>query len=126
MGFPFKTYNMELISSSFDRAFFPSEQLTEIQRVNQRLADELRRQMDDVVIEGLERKGFEFKHRGEMEIFIRERCHCEDNIAFKQRIYFVDKEPFLFYDYSADPNLKFDHDDNKVMISASAGKYRYL
>lgn len=66
-----------------------------------RLHDNLNKQLEDVVIEGLKRKGFEFKHPIELETFIKERCRCEDNVDLKERVYYVDNTPFFLHNYKS-------------------------
>ena len=61
--------------------------------------DDFKNQFGDYVIEGLKRKGFEFKHPLDLEAFVKERCRCEDNIDIKERVYFVDDIPFFLYNY---------------------------
>ena len=43
-----------------------------------RLSSELNKKLEDYIIEGLKRKGFEFKNRLELETFIKNNCRCED------------------------------------------------
>lgn len=106
--------------------FLASDVSMEIHRTNRMIAVALAKQMDDVFIEGLRLKGFEFMGRHEVETFVRKRCRCEDNIELKQRMYYVDDAPFLFYDYSMGAELKWEQTKRQVMVSADFGRYRFV
>jgi hypothetical protein len=90
-----------------------------------RLHDDLNRQLEDSVIEGLKRKGFEFKHKLELETFVKERCRCEDNVDLKERVYYVDNIPFFLHNYKSEMTnpITFDWD---VKMCTNYGFYAYL
>jgi len=106
--------------------FICSEISMEIHRTNKMIADTMAKQMDDVFIEGLRLKGFEFRDRHEVETFIQKRCRCEDNIELKHRMYYVDDSPFLFYDYSMGAELKLEKTERQLVVSADFGRYRFV
>ena len=54
--------------------------------VTSRLFSELQTKLEDYIIEGLKRKGFEFENRTDLEEFIKTRCECKDNIYFKEEL----------------------------------------
>ncbi|SOU89466.1 hypothetical protein TNO010_400041 [Tenacibaculum finnmarkense genomovar ulcerans] len=91
-----------------------------------RLSNDLNKQLEDYVIEGLKRKGFELKNRVELEAFIKERCRCEDNISLKEKVYYVDNTPFLFHNYKSEPLQMPSITDSEYKISANLGTYAYL
>lgn len=51
--------------------------------------------LDQIMIEGLRKVGFEFKKEFELIEFIKINCHCEDNPIIGQKTYFVNEIPFL-------------------------------
>jgi len=78
------------------------------------------------IIEGLRRKGFEFKHNIELKRFIKERCRCEDNTNLKEKVYYVDNKPFFLYNYKSEPLQENLTTDKEFKITANLGKYAYL
>jgi hypothetical protein len=91
-----------------------------------RLSNDLNKQLEDYVIEGLKRKGFEFKHKIELEAFIKERCRCEDNIDLKERVYYVDNIPFFLHNYESEPLQMPSITDREYKITANLGTYAFL
>lgn len=91
-----------------------------------RLYDDLNRQLENSFIEGLKRKGFEFKNKLELETFIKERCRCADYIKLKKRVYYVDDVPFFLHNYKIEINNdpRKTGDPNKVV--GSLGTFAYL
>jgi len=70
-----------------------------VRNVADRIFNDLNNKLDNVIIEALRHKGFEFEHRIKLEYFIKERCRCEDNIDLKERVYYVDNVPFFLHNY---------------------------
>lgn len=93
--------------------------------VTSRLFSELQTKLEDYIIEGLKRKGFEFENRTDLEEFIKTRCECKDNINFKERIYYADNIPFFLHKYEIiyEP---ITQDNNGIKMSANYGSYAYL
>jgi len=91
-----------------------------------RLSNNLSKQLDDYVIEGLKRKGFEFKHKNELEAFVKERCRCEDNVDLKERVYYVDDIPFFLHNYKSEPLQMPSITDREYKLTANLGTYAYL
>ena len=89
------------------------------------ILNDLSFKFDKLIIEGLKRKGFEFKHKLELEAFIKERCRCEDNVDLKKRTYYIDNIPFFLHDYNIEP---IDHikTNDGYTITANLGTYTYL
>lgn len=96
------------------------------QYLNEKMQVELTRKIDDVCVEGLRRKGFEFNNPMEIEAFIKERCRCEDNIHFKERVYYVDETPFLLHKYEIKMDFDMSVTERKTIMTGSAGEYVYL
>ena len=93
--------------------------------VTSRIFSELQTKLEDYIIEGLKRKGFEFENRTDLEEFIKTRCECKDNIYFKERIYYADNIPFFLHKYEIiyEP---ITEDNNGIKMSANYGSYAYL
>lgn len=89
------------------------------------LMEKLNKQVEDVFIEGLKRKGFEFENRLDLETFLKQYVRCEDNESLKERIYFVKNRPFLLYYYKVNvetPKVQ----DYSASVAVSGGHYAYL
>lgn len=92
----------------------------------ERFASLLNKQLEDYMIEGLKRKGFEFKNRTEFENFIKSNCRCEDRTDIKQRTYFVNDIPFFLHCYEMEMDLNQIQTDMELKVSANYGRYAYL
>ncbi len=91
-----------------------------------RLSSQLNKKLEDYMIEGLKRKGFEFENRMELENFIKSNCRCEDIIDIKQRTYFVNDIPFFLHCYEIEMDLNPIQTDMEFKMSANYGSYAYL
>ena len=90
------------------------------------ISNQLIKKLDDYIIEGLKRKGYEFNNRIELENFIRLNCRCEDKTDIKERIYYVNDIPFFIHYYQIDLDLiPIDH-EGEIKLSANYGQYVYL
>jgi hypothetical protein len=91
-----------------------------------RVTNDLINNLESYFIEGLKRKGFEFKHKIGLEEFVRERCRCEDNVDSKEKVYYVDNIPFFLHNYKSEllnmPSIK----DREFKITVNLGSYSYL
>lgn len=94
--------------------------------VTHRISLELNRKLENNIIEGLKRKGFEFKTRIELGNFLKTNCRCEDNVEVKERVYFVNDIPFFLHRYKANSESKLINDDGSIKMSASCGYFGYL
>ena len=92
-----------------------------------RLSSELNQQLENYMIEGLKRKGFEFENRMELENFIKSNCRCEDITHLKQRTYFVNEIPLFLHCYEIKMDLyPITNDIGEVKMSANYGYFAYL
>ena len=101
----------------------PQKQTLLIADVIGRLSSQLEKQLEDYMIEGLKRKGFEFENRMELESFIKSNCRCEDRTGIKQRTYFVNNIPFFLHCYEIEMDLNPIQTDRGVKMSANYGRY---
>jgi len=90
-----------------------------------RLFSEINKKLEDYMIEGLKRKGFEFENRLELENFIKNNCRCEDRPHIKERIYFANDIPFFLHKYEIEMTNPITL-DREAKISANYGSYAYL
>ncbi len=81
-----------------------------------RISNELNKQLENLIIEGLKRKGFEFKHRIELEAFVKERCRYEDNVDLKEKFYYEDNR-------RKGRDWTIELKKNKYIIFPSTNKY---
>ena len=68
--------SIKLNTAAFENIDLPNYDI--IDDVIDRISSELNKKFEDYIIEGLKRKGFEFKNRLELETFIKNNCRCED------------------------------------------------
>jgi len=104
----------------------PQNSALNIADVIGRLSSQLNKQLEDYMIEGLKRKGFEFENRIELENFIKSNCRCEDRTDIKQRTYFANDIPFFLHCYEIEIDLNPITTDRGVKMSANYGRYAYL
>jgi len=93
--------------------------------VIQEIAKVLSNKFDDLIVEGLNRKVFEFKNILEAESFIKENCKCEHYSDEHRRVFYVKNEPFLLHDYKIEMS-DIDLNNGFPKINASYGSYAYL
>ena len=114
----------EINTANFKNMELPNYDI--IHDVIGRISNDLNKQLEDSVVEGLKRKGFEFKHKIELEAFVKERCRCEDNVDLKERVYYVDDIPFFLHNYKSeiitDPSIKGD----TYKVVGELGTFAYL
>jgi hypothetical protein len=93
--------------------------------LNLMIINSLNNKLDDLFVEGLKRKGFEFSNKIELMEFIKSNCRCEDNIVLQQRTYFVNDIPFFLhcYEFIFEP---ITEDNNGIKMNANYGRYVYL
>ena len=91
-----------------------------------RLSSELNKKLEDIMIEGLKLKGFEFKNKIELENFIQAHCRCEDNVDLKERTYFVNDIPFFLHKYEMEMDTLPFYEEGKYSMTANYGRYAYL
>jgi len=82
--------------------------------------------IDSYFKEGLERKGYNFKNKKELENFVTCNCKYEDFSESKQKIYFVNNNPFLMIDYNIDITPIIEDKKGNITIKGSCGSYSYL
>ena len=91
------------------------------------IADRLKTEIENLFIEGLKRKGFEFENMIELENFIKSNCKYEDKTDIKQRTYFVNNIPFFLHCYEIDMDLtQTFNDKGEIKLSSNYGKYAFL
>lgn len=89
------------------------------------LTEGLCNKFDDVFLEALSKKGFEFKNRKETEEFIKENVTCIDNLQEKQKVFYVNGVPFLLHEYKSVLS-EVVIINNCPTIKGEYGSYAYL
>lgn len=86
-------------------------------------SNELIKKFDDLIIEGLKRKGFEFNNKSDLIDFTIQNVRCEDNVDLQEKIYYVNDIPFFLHVYKIDFNPTITE---PFVFTASYGSYRFL
>jgi hypothetical protein len=94
--------------------------------VHEVFADNIIPQVDEYMIEGLKRKGFEFKTKRYLVNFLKSNCKTEDRHDIKQRTYFVNDIPFLLHRYHDEKYYAPIETDSGFEITAPCGSFSYL
>lgn len=81
-------------------------------------------QMEFMFIQGLSQKGFEFKHKYQLEQFIKEHCSSTDNLTFKVKTYYVGNIPFLKHYYGM--STEIIHSERSITMSVDYGSYSFI
>ncbi len=90
------------------------------QKLQERIIDGYFKKIDELIIEGLKRKGYIFESREERRDFLKRHGESFNSIDIKSTTYFIKKEPFLeIYNEEID----FNFEDFKI---SAITKYRYL
>ena len=100
-----------------------SVQSLAVKELSSRLVDKI----DAVCIEGLKRKGFEFKKKSDLENFLQTNCRCEYNKSTEEKVYFVNDIPFLLH--KLENKIDFTTDalyEKSIKLVATCGSYSYL
>lgn len=79
--------------------------------------------LDNLIIEGLKLKGFEFDNRIELMQFISDRVTCHDRQYLQEKTYLIDNIPFFFHKYGCD--FRDTIKDNNT-FTAYFGEYKFL
>lgn len=93
-------------------------------QITEEVSRQLAQKTDEIFIEGLRRKGYEFKDRESLEQFVGEHCTCEDWAPKQQKTYFVKGKPFLFHSYGIE--IELPEEGDTFNIKATNGKFAYL
>lgn len=123
--FDYSSINGEWFDNMKDTFNFRN-QPTILEIITENMYADITKQMDNVCIEGLKRKGFEFKNIIELKSFMKSNCKYEDRVHVKQRIYFVNDIPFLIHYYEFVQKVDFSTTKRSVSLSTNCGSYAYL
>lgn len=83
-------------------------------------------QLTSLIIKGLEKKGFKFKTRKEIESFISENCTINENPIGNKTIYYVNSKPFLVVNKAAQPIFTEVNEDQEVEVKGNLGEYSFI
>lgn len=90
------------------------------------LISELYENLNNLLIEGLKKKGFEFNNKLDLQIFIKQNIRIEDYQAKHERIYFVNDIPFFIHFYKNNCLPSKTELERGFSITADLGTYAYL
>ena len=87
------------------------------------LAQDLHKELENLVIKGLEWKGYTFTNTEELKSFVATYCKVVTDVS-GNRTYFVKNEPFFYHR----PNLEVytETKNNTVIMTANNGSYSFL
>lgn len=76
----------------------------------QKFSNKISEKIDEIILEGLKLKGFEFEHKIELIDFIKTNCNCIILEGEEEsKYFFVNNDPFLILQFNNDlSNLTFD------------------
>ena len=126
MGLDIKKIELEPIKQQAPEI----EGLAELQEINsnitKQISDEILKQFNQAIVEGLKRKGFNFHgDRKKLIRFIENRCHVEENEIQKRRIYYVNNIAFLVWDYNQEISQDIDPETGEITITGTWGEFSF-
>lgn len=89
-------------------------------------SDQLSVKLDEVIIEGLKRKGFEFYNKHDITHFIKERCESKVFLELKQKVFYVDGNPFLLHHYGDSGFNIIPTEGIGVRATVCLGRFEFL
>lgn len=96
-----------------------------IEEITNKICQGLANKFDELFIEGLKRKGFEFESIDNAYDFINKRVMKSYDTELKADIYFVDNIPFFLHKQEAIYSPVLEH-ENEIKITATFGEYKFL
>lgn len=94
-----------------------------MEKYTEQILKSLSQKFDDLILQGLKLKGYNFDDMADATKFIKENCSCADDLLNQQKTYYVKEIPFLLYDYKM--NIEVDYSDNAT-FTGYYGKYAFL
>lgn len=81
--------------------------------------------IDEILIEALKVKGFEFEDKSSLENFLKTKCKSISNVEEKTITLYVDETPFLMYDFN--PIIEpVDMENNSITFRSTFAGYKFL
>ncbi|UII79985.1 hypothetical protein [Flagellimonas sp. CMM7] len=101
---------------------------TYTEHLTSEICQSMNSKIEELVLEGLKRKGFEFDDKLSLEKFVTTRCRVEDNKEFQEKTYFVDNTPFFLHKYRLTSNqgLGIGFKGHTITLEADWGTYMFL
>lgn len=103
-----------------------------VQQLINNITKDLNKKIEDIIKEGLKRKGYEFADDTDLLIFIKKNCRCEEikliSANQKEKRYYVKDIPFLLFRTESENNIMSSLIDSNgtLKVSANYGYYKYL
>ena len=80
--------------------------------------------IDEIITEGLRRKGFEFEDKKELIKFVQRHCECVHGVLAKTKTYYANGEAFLIWEENYE--ITQSYQDGNIIFHADCGKYEYV
>lgn len=87
------------------------------------LVSKLNDKLDQAFIVGLEKKGYYFDTKLQLEEFIKTKCRAEVCAHMKEKVFFVDDKPFMKWSYDIKLEMGYP---TEYKATAEMGSYVYL
>ena len=98
---------------------------TLIGRINKEVSREHDERIYKMITTGLEKKGFYFSNKIDLEGFIERNCSVKDIPSIEKRIYYVYGTPFLGQSYNTEL-ITETKEDGSVTIKVELGFYYFI
>lgn len=86
------------------------------------ITENISNKFDDIFLQGLSKKGYNFINKQQATLFVIENCFCAKSLETNQTTYYVKNEPFLLYVEKNEISVK----DNPLSITGVMGYYYFL
>ena len=103
--------------------------ITDILRLqNEKLTRCISDNLYHIIEEALKRKGYKFKDRYELKTFVERHCRGEHNPHVREKVFFVNNEPFLLHKYNDFPTAVINTEiiEGEFRVAIDAGEFYYL
>jgi hypothetical protein len=92
--------------------------------LSNRITQQITSRFNDIIIEGLERKGYVFPYLEELEDFVRSHCNSVIDEQKSVRIFYVKEQPFLIHHFKPETSIEISEDGRTA--SATLGHYQFV
>lgn len=97
-----------------------------IYEMTSNLISGLNKKLENILIEALKKKGYEFDNRLDLQNFIKQNIRIEDYQAKHERIYFVNDIPFFIHFYKSNCVPAKTELERGFCMTADLGTYAFL
>lgn len=98
-----------------------------LHEIQNQLLNSVYSKQDEILIEGLQRKGHQFNNKSEMIKFVSKYVRCDDNIYTRQKTFYVYDQPFLVQNYAEGLNFNTEYLDERTIIAKwHLGSFKFI